>query len=85
MKTRGEAELDAFINRRARENTCLPDRQAEQQHVEALWAESERRHTEKRRRENRAAWYKYHERMREWHARMSREHEAKALALLEGS
>lgn len=77
MKTKGEAELDAFINRRARENT-------EQHHVEAVWAESERRHTEKVRKENRAAWYAYHMRMAEWHARMSEEHQAKALALLEG-
>lgn len=54
---------------------------------EAMWKESERRHREKVRRENRAAWYAYHldqaERLRRTMTALVEAHEAKAAALLE--
>ena len=52
--------------------------------VEEMYADSVRRHHERRRRELQAAWYGFHEHMRELHARLSREHEEKAMKLLEG-
>ena len=51
--------------------------------LEEMWAASERREKERRKRENAAAWYAFHAHMHELHARLSAEHEAKALALLE--
>ena len=51
--------------------------------LEEMWAASERRERERRRRENAAARYASHSHMHELHARLSAEHEAKALALLE--
>ncbi len=48
-----------------------------------LWAASVRRDQERRRRELRAAWYGHHEHMRELHAGLSREHEEKAMKLLD--
>ncbi len=51
--------------------------------LEEMCAVSARRDREKRRRQNRALWYAFHMRLCEVHARLSEEHEAKALALLE--
>ncbi len=51
---------------------------------EEMYAESVRRHHERRSKEIRALWYGHHEHMRELHARLSREHEEKAMKLLEG-
>lgn len=51
--------------------------------LEEMWAASERRDRERRRRENRALWYEFHMRLSEAHARLSAEHEESALALLE--
>ncbi len=48
-----------------------------------LWRISERRHREKRRQENRAAWYSHHEHMRDLHQGLADEHRIKAEALLE--
>ncbi len=53
--------------------------------LEEMWAASERRDRERRHRENRALWYEFHMRLSEAHARISEEHEAKGLALLEES
>lgn len=50
--------------------------------TEEPWAAREQEDRERRRRANAAAWYAYHERMREMHARLAEEHEAAALALL---
>jgi hypothetical protein len=72
-----EKELDAMIERRSRKGERDPDTE------EALYAESVRRHHEAIKRENRAGWYGHHTHMSDLHARLSREHEAKARALLE--
>ncbi len=72
-----EAQIDAFIERRARKGETDPDEREEP------WKESVRRHQEALRRENRAGWYGYHMHMSELHERLSREHEATALGLLE--
>ena len=48
---RVEAELDQLVEKRAR-------RAAEQERIEELWAESERRDLARRRREHRALWYR---------------------------
>ncbi len=69
-----EAELDSFIEKRARQA-------AELEHVEELWAVSERRHRERRQQENRAAWYGFEMHMSELHASLSEEHRSKAEAL----
>lgn len=69
-----EAELDGIVERRAHER-----RDADR--VEELWRESARAHHEKRREEMRALWHDFHERMREVHSRLAKEHETKALAL----
>jgi hypothetical protein len=71
-----EAELDRFIEKRARQA-------AELEHVEELWEESVRRDRERRREENREAWHGFHAHMQELHASLSEEHRAKAQALLD--
>lgn len=72
---RASDSIDALIDRRAtqRDNANA---------LSQLWQESERRHREKRRRENRALWYEFHCRLSDAHAAIAAEHEAKALALL---
>ena len=73
-----EAGIDALIERRT-----VSDASGKQQELEDLWAVSEQRDRERRRRENRALWYEFHMRLHETHARNSKEHEVKALTLLE--
>ena len=73
-----ESELDRLIERRARE-------ERDANHVEELWRVSSKRVAEERRREVRTAWYTHHVAMREVHARLADEHEARALRLLGGS
>ena len=46
------------------------------------WEVREREDLERRRRDNRIAWIRHHEHMRELHARIAADHEAAALALL---
>jgi hypothetical protein len=57
--------------------------QTEQAALELLFDAKTRRESERRRREVRAAWYDFHERMRETHIRLAEDHETKALSLLE--
>ena len=71
-----EAELDSFIEKRARQA-------AELEHVEELWAISVRRDRERRQQENQAAWYAFEVHMSELHASLSEEHRSKAEGLLE--
>jgi hypothetical protein len=71
-----EAELDQFIERRARQA-----KDAEK--VEGLWAETDRADQERRNRENRAAWYGFHCHMQDVHASLAADHEAKAMRLLQ--
>jgi len=75
---RAESEIDHFIQRRAREK-------ADANRVEELFAESERRHQDKRRRENRDLWRSYHldqaERLERTAASIAEEHRARAAAL----
>jgi hypothetical protein len=47
-----------------------------------MWRESERTHREKRRRENRAAWYEFELLLADNHRQLSEEHAARARALL---
>ena len=70
------AELDRCIEKHARH------REDDRRFAE-MWAESERRDRERRRWKNRAAWYGFHMQLYEVHARISGEHEERALALLE--
>ena len=73
----------AFIERRDRQRRQSED----ERRTEAAWMESERRYEEKRRRENRAAWYVWHLDQAERHRRtleaLIARHETQA-ALLEG-
>lgn len=64
---KAEAELDRFVNARARQND-------EQRRVEAAWADSERRVVEKRRRANRQSWLSFHESMHKTHLKIAAEH-----------
>ena len=73
-----ESELDRIIERRARE-------ERDSAPVEEAWRDSTRRHSEQRREELGAAWRAHHLRMREVHARLAEEHEARALRLLDGA
>ena len=74
-----DGELDVLIQCQAKRNGGRDETDA----LEEMWATSERRDREHRRRETRALWYAFHMRLSEARARISEEHEAKALALLE--
>ena len=50
---------------------------------EMLWKASVRKHNAKLRRQHRAEWFSFYSRLAESHARISRDFEAKAEALLE--
>ena len=69
-----EAELDRFIERRAREA-------GEAELIEVAWAESVRRHHARRREENRQSWIAFHRGLARAHAEISDEHRVKADAL----
>jgi hypothetical protein len=69
-----EAELDAFIFRRSRQDRAERER-------EEMYEASVRRDRERRREENQAAWYDFEMHMSELHASLSEEHRAKAQAL----
>jgi hypothetical protein len=71
---RVEAELDKFIEKRAREKR-------EANLIEEEWARTERQDRERRRRENCAAWVAYEMHLSELHASLREEHRAKAEAL----
>ena len=66
-----EQQLDAFIERRARER-------ADANRTEELWAISEARERERRREENREAWRSYHLLLAGNHAALCDGHRAKA-------
>ena len=70
-----EAELDQFIERRAREAR-------DAQRVEELWAKSEREHHEKKREENRAAWLQHERHMERLHLDLADSHRVRAKRLL---
>ncbi len=76
---RAEAELDRFIDRRAREA-------GDAQRVEEEWAESVRLYNGHRRETNREAWRSYHleqaDRLEATAAELARDHRARAEALL---
>ncbi len=83
VSERGEAiekELDSLIKRRG----VGAKKNGQDAELEEMWKASERRDTARRRQENRALWYEFHMRLSDAHTAISREHEAKALALLEG-
>ena len=66
-----EAELDQFVERRAREAK-------DAQRVQELWAESERKERNKRRQRNGWAWVSFYESLARAHWRLAHEHEDKA-------
>ena len=66
-----EAELDQFIEKRAREA-----KDAEK--VEELWAASERKERRKRRQRNGWAWIDYHQGLARFHRDLAHEHEDRA-------
>ncbi len=73
-----EAQLDQFIEKRARES-------AEQRRVEAEWAISERRHRERRREANRQAWIDFYGHMNRLHLGLAAEHaDRRSRLMLEG-
>ncbi len=76
---RAEKSLDEFINSRSK----AKDKANE---LEAMYAETTRRHHEKRREEHRLAWYCYHldtaERLRRTMTALVEKHEAAAASLL---
>jgi hypothetical protein len=72
---RAEAEVDSFIERRARE------REKANSEAEALRAADEKR-WEKLYAENRTLWIHHHGKMAKEHARLSAEHERRARSLL---
>ena len=71
-----EAELDAFINRRARERIRENGRTATAR--EALWAKSVDCYHQRRRRQNVAAWFAHFCRMAENHARLAESYRERA-------
>ena len=66
-----EAELDQFVERRAREAK-------DAKRVQELWAESERKERERRREHNGWLWISYHEHLARFHQDLAHEHEDKA-------
>lgn len=78
-----EQELTGLIERRGRQ---VGEDRLGQEHangLEAIWAASECRHAEKRRKELHAERYRWHYHLSEVYLRRHREHEAAAAALLE--
>lgn len=75
-----EASIDAFIERRAKQNE-------EQRCVEKEWAISERRHRERRQERNRELWRSWHlgqaERLERTAAELAASHRSKAEVLAE--
>ena len=75
---RVEAELERFIEKRARDRT-------KENAFEKAWAASERRHLEKRRKENAAAWCSFHlgqaERLEQTAAALAASHRQRAAEL----
>ncbi len=68
---RVEAELDSFIQKRARQAK-------DAQRVHELWAESERREREKRRQQNGWGWIRHFEGLARAHRNLAKENEGKA-------
>lgn len=83
ISERVEADLDRLISKRS----ARLKEEAEQERVEAAWAETTRRYNEKRHREN-AAWREYHVRaadnLERTAAQLAAEHRAKAAELATG-
>ena len=76
-----EAQLDAFINRRAEQRIRENGRTASQDAAsarEALWAMSVERYNEHRRRQIRAAWFSHFCLMAENHAALAESYRERA-------
>jgi hypothetical protein len=74
-----EAELTRLIEKRHDERVKTEGERAE----EELWAESERRYFEVKRRQNVAAWFAYFCRQADAHRKLSESYEARAEELCE--
>jgi hypothetical protein len=72
---RVEAELDAFIEKRAREK-------ANANRVDEFWDEQDRRHRERQREENRRDWCDFHRQMQTLHLGLAAEHASRRSRLL---
>ncbi len=70
-----EAELDAFVEKRAREAKDAAT-------IEELWAESARAHRRKLQRRNGLAWIAFHEHMCQQFRALADEHRARAEKVL---
>lgn len=66
-----EAELDAFVEKRAREAK-------DAENVEELWLKSERDHCEKRRHQNGLGWIRHYEGLARAHRTLAEENDGKA-------
>ena len=73
---RASASIDELIERRAREKSAAGERAA-------MYAESSRRHREKKREQHLWEWVRFFDRMTASHARMSEDYQRRAEALLE--
>jgi hypothetical protein len=71
---RVEAEIDSFIQKRAREK-------ADANEVDAFWAEQERCDRQRKREANRQAWIAFHRGLARSHAALSESHEERAVRL----
>lgn len=72
-----ESELDAFIEKRAREAKDAAK-------VEEAWKESERAHRQRQREENRLAWREFYLNLANAHEAHASRHREKAAALSNG-
>ena len=72
---RASASIDELIERRVRERSNAND-------LEAMYAESARRHRQKLREEHRWEWIRYFEHMAHNHRELSEDYQRRALELL---
>ena len=72
---KASAGIDALIEKRSRDKKRVNEE-------EDRWKASERRHQEKRRRENRQAWLEYYEKMNRLHLGIAEEHASRRSQLL---
>ena len=79
-----DADLDAFLERRARSVPEARPGQHAANELDRLWAESDRRFQVRRRLQLNAERYRFHDHLACVFGRMAAEHQIKAEKLLEG-
>ena len=80
---RAEADLNAYLDRRARSVPEARPGQERANELERLWAASDLRFQVRRRLQLNAAWYCWHSRLADHFGKLAEEHAAKAEKLLE--